>query len=213
MTTTPTPPQALALGELTDERIAEIFASINPDSFLTADEEQRFARAIEAEVRRSPAAHPAVGEAPVATQPQAHGGQYLCYAWGESDWPVAAFAADWSGVRHFIIEQWLGDADAQDYDGTPTLVRLKEEFDAPEWDMVDSLEWTFEIGGVRITKVFDVSATAPPAAPALTEPSEDARKFAWLRAHCHPENLRKLMNGYPGEKPGTPVETTQEPKP
>ena len=86
---------------------------------------------------------------------EVHEGQYLCYAWGESDKPVAAIVPDRDGVRRFIIAQWLGDEDSDELPG------IMEEFDAPEWDMIDTLEWTFEIGGVRITQVFDVGNAEP----------------------------------------------------
>ena len=86
-----------------------------------------------------------------------HEGQFLCYAWGESDKPVAAIVSDREGVRRFIIDQWLGDEDSDELPG------IMAEFDAPEWDMIDTLEWTFEIGGVRITQVFDVGPGKPAA--------------------------------------------------
>lgn len=76
---------------------------------------------------------------------------YLCCAWGESDRPVAELVRDLESVGSFMVREWLGAADAQDYDGTPTLPRLMTEWQDHDWDN----EWSadFEIGGVSVERL------------------------------------------------------------
>lgn len=76
---------------------------------------------------------------------------YLCCAWGESDLPVAELVRDLESVGSFMVSQWLGADDAQDYDGTPTLPRLMTEWQDHDWDN----EWSadFEIGGVSVERL------------------------------------------------------------
>jgi len=58
---------------------------------------------------------------------------YLCRAWGETDLPSAELVADWDGVRRFMVREWLGEEDATDYDGTPTLPAILEEIEGRDW--------------------------------------------------------------------------------
>jgi hypothetical protein len=80
--------------------------------------------------------------------------KYLCRAWGETDLPCVAIARSRDEVRQFYIDQWLGDDKAADYDGTPTLPRLMEEFDEHPWQDGEEISYTFEIGGVSVERVF-----------------------------------------------------------
>jgi len=92
-------------------------------------------------------------DAPVA-EPVALTDVFLCRAWGESDHPCAELVPDWNGVRDFMVREWLGAADATNYDGTVTLDQLKEDFDEHEQDERGGpYEVIFEIGGVSIERV------------------------------------------------------------
>lgn len=91
---------------------------------------------------------------------------WLCYAWGETDYPVAEFVRDRAGVETFIVREWLGDKDSRGGDGEPSLPGIMDEFDEHDWSPnEDPLTWEFEIGGVRIEKAcgwLAASESAPP---------------------------------------------------
>lgn len=77
--------------------------------------------------------------------------QWLCYAWGESDKPVAQVVRSREQVKQFLIDHWFGE-DSEE------LFATMADFDAPVWeDEGDKLEWQFEIGGVSIERVFEAS--------------------------------------------------------
>ncbi len=141
---------------------------------------------------------------------------FLCRAWGESDHPCAELVADWNGVRDFMVREWLGAADATDYDGTVTLDRLKEDFDEHEADERGGpLEYTFEIGGVSVERVTGFST--PVQALAVAVPDEQyirdtARVFfdneyagnRWVRWGGTPEQVIAFANAILGAAAPTP---------
>ena len=79
----------------------------------------------------------------------------LCYAWGESDRPLFSAARSVQDVREFILEQWLGSEDAEDYDGENSLARVLAELAAHDWRDDGVMLWEFEIGGVKLTDAFE----------------------------------------------------------
>jgi hypothetical protein len=88
---------------------------------------------------------------------------FLCRAWGETDLPSAELATDWEGVQRFLIREWIGEEDATDYEGTPTLPGVKESFEEHEKDMGTNggpFSIEFEIGGVSIERVCGFAAAA-----------------------------------------------------
>ena len=78
------------------------------------------------------------------------GNALLCYAWGESDRPVFRTARTLEDVRVFIVQEWLGSEDAQDYDGSNTLQGVLQQLAEHDWRDEGELVWTFEIGGVKL---------------------------------------------------------------
>lgn len=83
------------------------------------------------------------------------GSVFLCYAWGETDLPVAKFARSREEVLQFMQDEWFGEKpETMHPDNLANWTSAVAEFDAPEWDLRDSVQWEFEIGGVRITRVF-----------------------------------------------------------
>ncbi len=72
----------------------------------------------------------------------------LCHASGESEVPGVAIAKNRDQVRAFIIGQWCG-AEGEELD------EAMAEFDSHDWDDEPWLEWTFEIGGVRLEQVYE----------------------------------------------------------
>ena len=71
--------------------------------------------------------------------------QYLCYAWGETDWPEARIVSGQAEVEKFVDEQWAG--------GDEDILQCAMiDFIAHDWHD-GALEWPFEIGGVRIELV------------------------------------------------------------
>lgn len=92
---------------------------------------------------------------------------YLCRAWGETEHPSAELVRDLNGVRRFMVREWLGEEDATDYDGTPTLPAIMEEIEGRDWRGEWHIE--FEIGGVSVEQVFGTAiAASPEAAPAAS---------------------------------------------
>ena len=79
----------------------------------------------------------------------------LCYAWGESDRPVFHAAHTLDDVRKFIVEQWIGSEDHEDYDGANTLQGVLQELADHDWLDEGELVWTFEIGGVKLVDAFE----------------------------------------------------------
>lgn len=75
------------------------------------------------------------------------GDSILCFAWGETDAPYSFIAKTVEEVRQFIIDQWIGDE--QD----PYLSDLMKEISDHDWFNDGELEWTFEIGGLRLQDV------------------------------------------------------------
>lgn len=102
---------------------------------------------------------------------------YLCFAWGETDRPCAAIVSDRAAVRQFLIDQWLGE-ECEELDAAMARFDADSD-DGDAWDGMDSIDWQFEIGGVRITKVFAIAAA--PAAPAA-EPVAHLRFRAAMHA-------------------------------
>lgn len=99
--------------------------------------------------------------------------QFLCQAWGETDFPAVAIVTGLDAVRQFLISQWLGSADKEADDGTNMLddamqgMLVEWELEGPAW------KWgaNFEIGGVSVQRVADFS----PAAPTTEQSSEVAQ--------------------------------------
>lgn len=81
----------------------------------------------------------------------------LCHASGESECPGVAIATNRDQVRTFIIGQWCG-GEGQELD------EAMAEFDSHDWDDEPYIEWTFEIGGVKLEQVYE-AATEPKAGP------------------------------------------------
>lgn len=79
----------------------------------------------------------------------------LCYAWGESDRPVFHAARTVDEVRAFIVQQWLGSEDAEDYDGSNTLQGVLQQLAEHDWRDEGELVWTFEIGGVKLVDAYE----------------------------------------------------------
>lgn len=88
---------------------------------------------------------------------------YLCFAWGESDHPVCAYVMTPAEVGQFFCDQWFGEQpetmhedNRQQYDDAMEMVNAERD-DPNSWDGTDIIEFTFEIGGIRITRCWDVS--------------------------------------------------------
>ena len=131
---------------------------------------------------------------------------YLCFAWGETDLPVAVIAVSRAEVLQFLVNGWFGEWPEQMHeDNRQEWDAAVSEFDAHDWREVGPLKWTFEIGGVEITKV---SAHSSPAAehcqPAATVrvPRDllTAAGLAILKLHGPCPNAEKiwaLLNAAP----------------
>ena len=72
----------------------------------------------------------------------------LCFAWGESDVPGVAIVKTREQVSKFIVGQWLGSEGEE-------LDAVMAEFDNHDWADESVLEWTFEIGGVKLEQVYE----------------------------------------------------------
>lgn len=81
--------------------------------------------------------------------------QYLCQAWGETDLPVVAIVEGLDKVSTFLVENWLGDEDATNDDGTKALPAAMQEMQADWAEEGEAWKWeiAFEIGGVSVQKV------------------------------------------------------------
>ncbi len=75
------------------------------------------------------------------------GNAILCYAWGETDRPEVCLAKTADDVRRFLILEAFGD------DKDSTIGEWMQELAAWDWREDGKLEWTFEIGGVRLEDV------------------------------------------------------------
>lgn len=99
---------------------------------------------------------------------------YLFQAWGETDLPFAAIAVGRQQVQDFIVSEWLGDPESDEIPG------IMQEFDAHDFGD-GPLKWEFEIGGVRITKVYthnranEMPSSARPETVQPKEPERDGR--------------------------------------
>ncbi|MGJ7523444.1 hypothetical protein ACSFA0_23390 [Variovorax sp. LT1P1] len=90
---------------------------------------------------------------------------FVCRTWGESDSPITELALDFDGVGAFMVSCWLGEPDAVDHDGTPTLPRLMDEWKAYDWTKTPMWSAEFEIGGVSAERVALPLLVASAAAP------------------------------------------------
>lgn len=79
---------------------------------------------------------------------------WLCYAYGETEWPCVVIASNREQIRQFVIDEWLGDSDDEQ------LPEIMERIDAYDWKD-GTLEWRFEIGGVKISKVYNAAPIPP----------------------------------------------------
>lgn len=77
------------------------------------------------------------------------GNAILCYAWGETDRPDACLVKTADEVRRFLIREAFGN------DKDPMLAEWMKEIAEWDWREDGQLEWTFEIGGVRLEDVFE----------------------------------------------------------
>lgn len=131
---------------------------------------------------------------PIASHELPNGLQYLCYAWGESDWPVAQFARTRADVVRFFQDQWFGEPPEEMHpDNRANWDDVMAQFDAPEWDMVDTLQWEFEIGGVRVTKVWECGRAAPVVAPA-EPPSQSETELLIEELEVAAERITRYTN-------------------
>jgi hypothetical protein len=85
---------------------------------------------------------------------------YLCLAWGESDHPVTRLVNTPEEVAGFLCDEWFGELpetmhpeNRQQFDDAMGMV-CADRYDPDAWDGTDIIEFTFEIGGVRITRAF-----------------------------------------------------------
>lgn len=76
------------------------------------------------------------------------GTRILCFAWGESEAPECAIAADAAEVREFILSTWL-EGPSEEVDAA------MEEIAEHDW-ADGQKEWRFEIGGIWFADVFPV---------------------------------------------------------
>lgn len=79
---------------------------------------------------------------------------YLCFAYGESEYPAAVIATTREAVLKFLVDEWFGEqpekmcaANREQWDEAVSL------FDNQDWREEGPLEWKFEIGGIKIRQV------------------------------------------------------------
>ena len=127
---------------------------------------------------------------------------WLCYAYGETEWPCVVIASNREQIRQFVIDEWLGDSDDEQ------LPEIMERIDAYDWKD-GTLEWRFEIGGVKISKVYN-------AAP--IPPDNHDWKAEYLRqVDLHNQTLDELREAEmqlrnPAPTPPTPFQQESVPK-
>lgn len=161
------------------------------------------------ELRAFDAAYDALAASP-QPQPVQPSEQYLCKAWGETDLPAAAIVSGLDGVRAFLVEQWLGDAEHEHDDGTKALPEAMA--DMQTYWVTEGECWSaeFEIGGVSVQKVFHAApktfAQAKPEQaaqqwmPIETAPT-GATGYAWMMLAWGPEQDKSTGVGMrDGEK-------------
>jgi len=87
-------------------------------------------------------------------------------------------------VRRFCVEFWTGGEDATDYDGSLTLNNIKREFDEHEADGRGEFTHAWEIGGVSIERICNVSAAL--AAQTETQPASEAvtYQYRWFDSNA-----------------------------
>jgi len=116
------------------------------------------------------------------------GNALLCYAWGESDRPVFHAAHSLQDVRKFVVEQWLGSDDAEDYDGENSLARILDTLAEHDWRDDGELVWTFEIGGMKLVDAFEaydeMDRLRAIARDAETAATDFMREILGVRRYC-----------------------------
>lgn len=114
---------------------------------------------------------------PVAV-PKPSDDEFLCQAWGETDLPCVAIVKGMDAVHRFLIDQWLNEENAHDWPEIKEDLKTRLDEDK-RWDA------EFEIGGISVTKVWEVAATQP----ALPDAGLDSQK----REYLQPADLGDLM--------------------
>lgn len=79
------------------------------------------------------------------------GTKILGVAWGEQDRQDAALLASADEVRNFLVEEWIGDKD------DPLVADVMRELAAHDWNEDSEITWRFEVGGVTLRDVFDMT--------------------------------------------------------
>lgn len=79
------------------------------------------------------------------------GTKILGLAWGEQDRPDAALLASVDEVRNFLVEEWIGDKD------DPLVDEVMRELAAHDWNEDREISWSFEVGGISLRDVFDMT--------------------------------------------------------
>lgn len=79
------------------------------------------------------------------------GTKILGVAWGEQDRPDAALLASADEVRNFLVEEWIGDKD------DPLVADVMRELAAHDWNEDSEITWRFEVGGITLRDVFDMT--------------------------------------------------------
>lgn len=107
-----------------------------------------------------------------------HNPGYLCYAWGETDFPVFRFVNTPEEVGQFFCDEWFGqqpeamvEENRECYDHAMQRVR-SDRLDPDGWDGTDEISFEFEIGGISIKRCFQ-SAPTEAAAMAATVPAPE----------------------------------------
>ncbi|MGJ7523271.1 hypothetical protein ACSFA0_22505 [Variovorax sp. LT1P1] len=78
---------------------------------------------------------------------------FLCYAWGESDKPIARLLVSRDEVESFIVAEWTGGDGSKGEEGEPCGQTLRT-FAAHDWNTESILEFRFERGGLQIEQVY-----------------------------------------------------------
>lgn len=83
---------------------------------------------------------------------------YLCYAWGESDFPAFRFVPAADDVAQFLCDEWFGEQpetmhpeNREQFDYAMRRVRADRD-DPDAWDGTDSIVFEFEIGGIKVIR-------------------------------------------------------------
>lgn len=149
-------------GALPTDLCASLIAASNNILTGTASLSDSKACADAADLLATP---PSAAIAPLVAAPQAAVDApplWHCWAYGESDYPCVTLAKTRQEVIEFLCREWFGiKVDEVGNDEMATSVIA--EFDAPDWDMGDSLDYKFEIGGVTITRLSAAAIASTPA--------------------------------------------------